>query len=494
MIRWSIDNRFLVLVAAGLLLVAGTLTAVRMPVDVFPDLTAPTVTVLTEAHGMAPEEVETLVTFPIETAVNGATGVRRVRSATSQGISIVWVEFDWGTDIYRARQTVNERLTSIVGSLPDQVESPKLAPVSSIMGEILFVSLTSDRHSQLDLRTLATTDIRRRLLSVAGVSQVTPIGGEQKQYQVVLSPNRLRAYQITIEQVAEALRETNENVSAGFLVQGGQESIIQGIGRVVTTEDIGDTVVTVRKSRPIKVSDLGVVVVGTAIKRGTGSASRRGPNWEPIIEPGVIIAIQKQPGADTLTLDVRIEKTLDSIQAEIHKKYPDVVIQKEIFKQADFIEAAIANVEEAIRDGAIWVIVVLFIFLWNFRTSVITLTAIPLSILLTVIVFHYWGITINTMTLGGLAIAIGALVDDSIVDIENIYRRLKENKHKPHPDHPLRVVYHASMEIRNSIVYATLIVVLIVFPLFSMAGLEGRMFAPMGISYLLTMLMSLLVS
>lgn len=442
---------------------------------------------------MAPAEMETLVTFPIETAVNGAAHVRRVRSATAVGTAVIWVEFEWGTDIYRARQTVTERMTSIVGSLPEQVEPPVLAPISSIMGEILFVSLTSDQHSLLDLRTLATTDIRRRLLSVTGVSQVTPIGGDQKQYQVVLSPMRLRAYQITIKQVSDALRETNENVSAGFLVQGGQESIIQGIGRVVTTDDIGDTVVTIRKNKPIKVSDLGVVVIGAAIKRGTGSASRRGPNWEPIIQPGVIIAIQKQPGSNTLELTAKLDVVMDQIQASLPQ---GMFINKNLFRQANFIEVSIHNTIEALRDGGIMVILVVVAFLAMFRASLITLLAIPMSLAIAILSLKLFGSSINTMTLGGMAIAIGALVDDAIIDVENIIRRLRENTGLPQTDQrpAFEVIFKASVEVRASIVFATLIIMLVFVPLFFLSGVEGRLLRPLGVAFIVSLAASLLTA
>ena len=482
LIRWSLSNRLAVLLISGLLLLAGAYVAATMPVDVFPDLTAPTVTILVEGHGMAPVEMETLVTFPIETAVNGAANVRRVRSATAVGTAVIWVEFEWGTDIYRARQTVNERLTSIVGSLPEQVETPILAPVSSIMGEILFVSLTSDRHSQLELRTLATTDIRRRLLSVSGVSQVTPIGGDQKQYQVVLSPQRLRAYQIAVEQVAEALRETNENVSAGFLVQGGQESIIRGIGRIETVQDIGDTVVTVRNGKPIQVSDLGVVVVGTAIKRGTGSASRRGPNWEPIIEPGVIIAIQKQPGANTLELTKKLDSALDEIQISLPA---GMFINKNLFRQADFIEVSIANTIEALRDGGIMVIIVVVAFLASMRASVITLLAIPMSLVTAILVLKGFGASINTMTLGGMAIAIGILVDDAVIEVENIVRRLRANAALPEAQRRAasELIYKATVEVKASVVFATVLILMVFCPLFFLTGIEGRLLRPLAIAF-----------
>ena len=493
LIRWSLTNRLAILLVSGLLLLGGTYVTTRMPVDVFPDLTAPTVTILVEGHGMAPEEMETLVTFPIETAVNGAANVRRVRSATAVGIAVVWVEFEWGTDIYRARQTVTERLSAVTGKLPQQVEPPILAPVSSIMGEILFISLTSARHNQLDLRTVATTDVRRRLLSVAGVAQVTPIGGDTKQYQVVLSPQRLRAYRISVEQVADALRDANENISAGFLVQGGRESIIQGIGRIRTEQDIGDTVVTVRGGNPITVSDLGAVMIGAAIKRGTGSASRRGPNWEPITEPGVIIAIQKQPGANTLTLTEALDAVLDEIQASLPE---GMLINKHLFRQANFIEVSIDNTLEALRDGGIMVILVVVVFLMSFRASVITLLAIPMSLVIAVLTLELFGSSINTMTLGGMAIAIGALVDDAIIDVENIIRRLRENAALPEPRRPpvLEVIFKASVEVRASIVFATLIILLVFVPLFFLSGVEGRLLRPLGLAFTVSLAASLLTA
>src|SRR3990172_6849784 len=392
LIRWSLSNRLAVIILSTFLVLVGGYVTTTVPVDVFPDLTAPTVTILVEGRGMAPEEMETLVTFPIETAVNGAANVRRVRTATAVGLAVAWVEFECGTDIYRARQTVTERLTAISGKLPEQVEPPVLAPISSIMGEILFVSLTSDRPNLLDLRRVATKDIRRRLLSVAGVSQVTPIGGDEKQYQVILSPQRLRAYRISTDEVAESLRSTNENVSAGFLVQGGQESVIQGIGRIREVNDISNTVVAVRNDTPIKVSDLGVVAIGAAIKRGTGSASRRGPNWEPITRPGEIIAIQKQPGANTLALTRELDVVLDEIQATL----PDgMLINKNLFRQASFIKTSVDNTIEALRDGGIMVILVVLAFLVSLRSSIITLLAIPISLVATVLTLRAFGFSIN---------------------------------------------------------------------------------------------------
>jgi CzcA family heavy metal efflux pump len=493
LIRFSLVNRLAVVIVALILLFLGGYLAGAMPVDVFPDLTAPTVTILCEGHGMAPEELETQVTFPIETAVNGAAHVRRVRSATAVGIAVVWVEFEWGTDIYRARQTVNERLATLSGKLPPQAEPPALAPVSSIMGEILFISLASDRHSQLELRTIATTDIRRRLLSVSGVSQVTPIGGDQKQYQVILSPARLRAFSIDVEQVAEALREGNENVSAGFSVEASEEQLVQGFGRIRTTDDIGRTVVAVRKGTPVRIADLGEVRIGAAIKRGTGAASRRGEKWEPITERGVIIAIQKQPGANTLELTKRLDAVLEELQASLPA---GMFINRNLFRQSRFIEASLANTVDALRDGGILVIIIVGAFLWSLRASVITILAIPLSLVTSIIALYVTGGTINTMTLGGMAIAVGALVDDAIIDVENVVRRLRENAALPAGRQlsALEVIYHASVEVRASIVFATLIILLVFSPIFFLSGVEGRLLRPLGLAFCLALAASLVTA
>ncbi len=493
LIRWSLDNRMAVIIVSFLFMGLGAWYSVDTPVDVFPDLTAPTVTVVVEGHGMAPEEMETLVTFPIETAVNGAAGVRRVRSATAVGISVVWVEFDWGTEIYRARQTVTERLATVSNNLPPQVGAPVLAPISSMMGEIVFASLSSDRHDPLELRTAATTNVRRRLLSVPGVSQVTPIGGDQKQYQVVLTPQRLRAYQVSVSEVAEALRDTNENVSAGFLVQGGQESLIKGFGRVQSPRDIGNTVVTLRDGRPVRVSDLGAVLVGPAIKRGTGSASWRDEQSRPVVRPAVILAIQKQPGANTLELTERLDDVLDQIATTLP---PGMEINKELFRQATFISAAVENVAEALRDGGILVILIVVAFLASIRSSIITLLAIPLSIIVAIVTLRIFGGTINTMTLGGLAIAIGSLVDDAIIDVENIVRRLRENAAlPPEKQRPiLRVIYEASVEVRAAIVFATAIIVLVFTPIFFLSGVEGRLLRPLGVAFCVSLAASLVVA
>ncbi|QDU68015.1 efflux RND transporter permease subunit [Engelhardtia mirabilis] len=490
LIQWSLRQRLAVLLVSGILLALGAWSAVKMPVDVFPDLTAPTVTVIVEGHGMAPEELETLVTFPVETAVNGATGVRRVRSATAVGISVVWIEFEWGTDIYRARQTVNERLATVVGSLPEQVGAPVLAPVSSIMGEIMFVSLTSELHDQLELRTTAKNQIRRRLLAVAGVSQVTPIGGEEKQYQVVLSSQRLQAFGVGLTDVADALREANEDVSAGFLVEAGSESVLRGIGRVHSEADIAATVVAQRDGRPVTVGDLGVVRIGAAIRRGIGSASMRDADWVASTHEGVVLAVQKQPAANTLALTGE----LDLVLAEIAAALPEgMVINSKLFRQSTFIENSIDNTAAALLEGGGIVMLIVIVFLTSFRASLITLLAIPVSLVVAVLALQFGGASINTMTLGGMAIAIGALVDDAIIDVENVVRRLRDNRalEPARRRAALRVVFEASVEVRTSIVFATFIILLVFLPLFFLTGVEGRLLRPLGVAFCVSLAASL---
>ena len=484
LIRWSLENRPLVLVAALLLTVFGIHTATRMPVDVFPDLTAPTVTVITEAHGMAPTEVENQVTFPIETAVNGASGVRRVRSATAVGISVVWVEFDWGTDIRHARQIVSEKMAMVASELPAEVEKPVLAPVSSVMGEILFLALTSDKHTPTELRTFSETRIRRRLLAVPGVAQVTPIGGGEKQFQVVIAPAALQTHGVTVAQVVRALEEGNENVSAGIINERGAEWLVTGMGRLRTLEDIGETVVTARAGVPVRVADVGEVKLGVAPKRGKASAMGK---------PAVVMGIQKQPGANTLALTRQLETVLADIQTKLP---PGMKLQTDIFRQANFIEVAVKNVFTALGEGVLLVIVVVLVFLANGRATLITITAIPLSLVAAVLTLKAFGATINTMTLGGMAIAIGALVDDAVIDVENVVRRLRENVALPVEQrrNALAVVLNASIEIRSSIVFATLIIALVFVPVFFLGGVEGRLLQPLGVAYLVALLASLLVA
>ncbi len=481
-IAFALRNRLLILAGTIVLAMYGAYQAAQLPIDVFPDLNRPTVTIMTESHGLAPEEVETLVTFPIESALNGATGVERVRSASGIGISIVWVEFQWGSDIHVDRQVVAEKLQLVRTRLPNDVE-PVMSPISSIMGEIMLVGLRSQGEtSSMDVRTLADWVVRPRLLALGGISQVSIMGGDLKEYQVLTSPERLAQYDVTLDELVTAVEKTNTVTGGGFLLSKDQEALIRVVGRVTNLDDVRSTVVRLGNPAPVTIRQVADVTYGGPVKRGDGGVNG---------ESAVIVSIQKQPGADTLDLTRRIDRTLDEVQAALPA---DVRIEREIFRQANFIEAAIGNVQEAIRDGAIWVVVILFLFLWDFRTSLITLTAIPLSILITALVFRYFGVSINTMTLGGLAVAIGELVDDAIVDIENIYRRLKENRLESNPANPLKVIFLASAEVRNSIVYATVIVVLVVFPLFSLAGLEGRMFAPLGLSYVTTLLASLVVS
>jgi CzcA family heavy metal efflux pump len=484
LIGWSLENRLIVLAIAAAILIGGTTVAIKMPVDVFPDLTAPSVTVITEAHGMAPEEVETLVTFPIETAVNGASGVRRVRSSTATGISVVWVEFEWGTDIYQARQVVNEKLQLAGANLPPEAERPVLAPVSSIMGEIMFISLSSDNQSPMELRSTADWVIRPRLLAVPGVSQVTPIGGDMKEYQVIISPDRMAAARVSLNQVIAAVKGTNQNTSAGFYVEGGQEYLIHGIGRITRIQDIANTVVILSNGRPVLVSHIAEVRIGPAIKRGEGSTQG---------ESAVILGLQKQPGANTLTLTQTLDRTLDEIQ----KTLPSgMAINRNVFRQADFIQISIDNVIAALRDGAIVVIVILLLFLMNLRATGITLLAIPLSLLVAVLSLKLFGATINTMTLGGMAIAIGALVDDAIIDVENVFRRLRENA-KLEPSlrqNPLAVTLRASLEIRSSITFATFIIMIVFIPLFFLSGVEGRLLAPLGTAYVVSLFASLIIA
>ncbi|MDT8437060.1 MAG: efflux RND transporter permease subunit, partial [Gemmatimonadota bacterium] len=484
-IRWSLQNRLFVVVASTVLLLAGAFTAWRMPVDVFPDLTAPTVTVLTEAHGMAPEEVETLVTFPIETAVNGATGVRRVRSSTSQGISIVWVEFDWGTDIFQARQIVTEKLQLVVSQLPAGVPPPVLAPISSIMGEILLVAITGDgRVSPMDVRSVADWTVRRRLLAVPGVSQVIPMGGEVRQYQVLVDPERLRAFGVSLQDVLRAAEGSNANASGGVFMDRSQEYLIRGTGRVQGTGDIARTVIASREGVPVLIGDVADVRIGAATRLGEASLNAK---------PAVILSVQKQPDTNTLELTGRIDETL----AEIQRTLPEgMSIHGGVFRQAEFIETAVDNVIEALRDGAILVVLILFAFLWSARTTFISVLAIPLSLVVAIFALKFLDITINTMTLGGMAIAIGALVDDAVIDVENVFRRLRENRHLPREErrHPLEVVYLASREIRSSIVTATLIICIVFVPLFFLSGIEGRMLRPLGIAYIVSILASLVVA
>ena len=484
LISWSIDHHWIVIGLSALLLAAGVWTARAMPIDVFPDLTAPTVTILAEGHGMAPEEMESLVTFPIESAINGASGVRRVRSATAVGVGVIWVEFDWGTDIYTARQVVAERLAAVAPGLPPQVEPPLLAPISSIMGEILFFALSSESVDPLTMRTVADTVVRRRLLAIPGVSQVTPIGGAERQFQVIAHPEALRANDVSLNELLEAARGASENASAGIYVEGPQEYVLQAVGRVRTADEIGESVVAMRGSRAVLIRDVADVREGAALKRGEGS--RNGA-------PAVIVGVQKQPGANTIDVTRRLDVELDALQQDLPQ---GITIDRRIFRQADFIQVAVDNVVWAMLEGGVLVVLVVFIFLANVRAAAITLVAMPLSLAAGVLVLRWMDATINTMTLGGLAIAIGALVDDAIIDVENVVRRLRENaalpvdQRRPTPV----VVRDATLEIRKSIVFATVIIVLVFLPIFGLTGVEGRLMTPLASAYIVALLASLAVA
>ena len=482
-IKFSLDNKLLILLAAIILIVAGTYTTQKMDVDVFPDLTAPTVVVMTDAHGMAAEEVERLVTFPIETAVNGATNVRRVRSASLQGSSFVWVEFDWGMDVFRARQIVSEKMVTITGSLPEGV-TPVLAPQSSVMGEILFIGLQADSTSMMELRTLAEWVVKPAILATGGVSQVTIIGGDYKQYQILADPIRMAAYGVTMDELEAVGRTISDNSTGSVIRDYGNEYALRGMARTNDLEELGQTFVKSINGKPVRVSDVADVVIGSAIKMGYASSNA---------ERAVILSVSKQPNINTLNVTKNIEKNLEDIKKSLPK---DVVMDTKIFRQADFIEASVSNVGSALIEGAIFVIVILFLFLGSFRTTLISIIAIPLSLLGTVIVLHLLGMNINTMTLGGMCIAIGSLVDDAIVDVENVYKRLRENHRLPKGERKsaFNVVFEASSEIRSSIVNATFIIIVTFIPLFFLTGMEGRMLKPLGIAYIVSLFMSLIVA
>jgi HME family heavy-metal exporter len=505
-IQFALRQRLLVIAVAMFLTGYGTWQALRMPIDVFPDLNRPRVVVMTEAPGLAPEEVESLISFPLETALNGANGVEAVRSSSGIGISVVYVEFAFGTDIYIDRQIVNERLQVIGDRLPPGV-SPQLAPISSIMGQIVMLGMWSDGGATqpLELRTLADWVVRQRLLTIPGVSQVFTMGGGRMQFQVLVDPQALLRYGVTLEQVKTAVINSNENASGGYLdQQGPNELLVRAIGRVQKLSDLETVVVAQHEGKSVTLAQVARVVEAAQVKRGDsaafvrvtdgeeqggkGAEGRRGGRW-----PGgdaVVLTINKQPGADTRGVTLAIEDAVRELKATLPK---DIQIVP-VYSQKSFIDRAIHNVMEALRDGGILVAVILFLFLLNFRTTFITLTAIPLSLMMTVIVFHVFGFSINTMTLGGLAVAIGELVDDAIVDVENIFRRLRENRHAANPKPVLLVVYQASTEIRNSIVFSTMIIMLVYVPLFALGGMEGRLFTPLGVAYIVSILSSLIVS
>jgi len=484
-IYYSLHNRLVILVCALLLMIWGTYTAFNTDVDVFPDLNAPTVVIMTEANGMAPEEVERLVTFPVETAVNGAMDVRRVRSSSTTGFSVVWVEFDWGTDIYRARQIVSEKLAVLGESLPENVGKPTLGPQSSILGEMMILGLTADSTSLLDLRTIADWTIRPRLLSTGGVAQVAVIGGDIKEYQILLDPARMKHYGVGLNEVLDVCRNMNRNANGGVLYEFDNEYIIRGVLSTSKAEEIAQGVVKTVNEYPVTLGDIATVKIGGKSPK-LGTASER-------TKPAVLITVTKQPDTST----EKLTEKLDEIVVDLRKNLPaDVRISTDIFRQSHFIDNSINNVKNSLFEGSFFVVIVLFLFLMNIRTTVISLVALPLSLLVSIIVLHYMGLTINTMSLGGMAIAIGSLVDDAIVDVENVYKRIRENRLLP-PEQQrstLEVVYDASREVRMPILNSTLIIVVSFVPLFFLSGMEGRMLVPLGIAFIVALFASTVVA
>lgn len=483
-LKFSLNNRLIVLVGFALLSLFGTYVAFNMDVDVLPDLTAPTVVILTEAHGMAPEEVERLVSFPLETAVNGAANVRRVRSASTTGFSVVWVEFEWDTDPFRARQIVNEKMATVTDKLPLGVGTPVMAPQSSIMGEIMFVSLTADSTSKMDLRTIADWVIRPRLLSTGGVAQVIVYGGEYKQYQILADPQKMLYYDVSLDELVKAGTESNGNSAGGFIYNYGNEYTIKGIGRTNSVEEIGRAIIKKTDGHVIRIEDIATVQIGAAPK--IGDASNNG-------QPSVVLSISKQPEVNTLQLTQKIDDAL----LDLKKTLPaDIHIDTRVFRQADFINNSISNIQKVLWEGSAFVIIVLFLFLMNWRATAISLLAIPISLLVAILTLKWLGFTINTMSLGGMAIAIGDLVDDAIIDVENVFKRLKENAKKPLLEQrdKLTVILDASFEIRHSIINATFIIIVAFMPLFFLSGMEGRLLMPLGIAFVVSLFASLVIA
>lgn len=484
-IQYALNNRLLVIIAALALLVWGSITAHEMEVDVFPDLNAPTVVVMTEAQGMAPEEVERLVTFPIETAVNGATDVRRVRSSSTTGFSVIWVEFEWGTNIYTARQIVSEKLSTLGDAFPNNVGQPTLGPQSSILGEMMIIGLTADHTSLQDLRTIADWTIRPRLLSTGGVAQVAVIGGDIKEYQILLDPARMKHYNISLDEILPVIENMNQNATGGILYEYGNEYIVQGTMATTNTEELGKAVIKTQNDFPVTIADVAEVRIGAKTPK-LGLASEKG-------RPAVLITVTKQPGTNTLELTDKLDASL----LELQKSLPeDITVSTDIFRQSRFINSSINNIQKALFEGAIFVIVVLFFFLMNFRTTLISLVALPLSLLMAILVLHALGLTINTMSLGGLAIAIGSLVDDAIVDVENVYKRLRENHLRPKDkrEATLKIVFESSKEVRMPILNSTLIIVACFLPLFFLSGMEGRMLIPLGIAFVVALFASTIIA
>lgn len=484
-IQYSLHNRLVVMIASIALLLWGSYTAHKMEVDVFPDLNAPTVVVMTEAQGMAPEEVERMVTFPIETAVNGATDVKSVRSSSTTGFSVVWVQFDWGTNIYTARQIVSEKLSTLGDVLPSNVGQPTLGPQSSILGEMMIFGLTADSTSLQDLRTIADWTIRPRLLSTGGVAQVAVIGGDIKEYQILLDPARMKHYGISMDEVLTVVDNMNQNSTGGILYEYGNEYIVQGLLATNDVEEIGKGVVKTVNNVPVLLSDIATVQIGPKEPK-LGLASERA-------KPAVLVTITKQPNTNTLELTDKLDQAIVDLQKTLPS---DVKISSDIFRQSRFIESSISNIQQALFEGAIFVVVVLFFFLMNVRTTIISLVALPLSLLVAILTLHGLGLTINTMSLGGLAIAIGSLVDDAIVDVENVYKRLRENQLKSAEERlsSLKVVFEASREVRMPILNSTLIIVACFLPLFFLSGMEGRMLIPLGIAFIVALFASTVVA
>ncbi|MCD4770178.1 MAG: efflux RND transporter permease subunit, partial [Bacteroidales bacterium] len=465
LIKFSLNNRVTILLGAIILLISGSYVTREMDIDVFPELTAPTVVVMTEAPGMAPEEIEQLVSFPIETSVNGSTGLRRVRSKSSMGFSIVWVEFDWDTDIYDARQTVTERLLQVSEELPLGVSKPVIAPQSSLLGEMMIIGIESDSLTGMELRTLAEWNVRPGLLSIAGVAQVTTIGGDSREYQILADPYKMRHYEVSMNELAETCRNINENSSGGFINQYGNIYMVRGLARTNNVDDIGNSVVKISNSLPVRVKDVARVTTGPSPVIGTGSYNGRN---------AVLVNIIKQPDINTVELAEEIKNAISEIKKNLGS---DVTFHTDIYNQAEFINTSIENVLRAIIEGGIFVVIILFIFLMNYRTTLISLIAIPLSLFFSIVVLKLLGYTINTMSLGGMAIAIGSLVDDAIIDVENVYKHLRANVKLPKERRlsVLNVVYNGSSEIRPSILNATIIIIITFIPLFFLEGFEGRM-------------------
>jgi len=482
-IRFSLRYRVVTIALALVVTCYGGYELTQLPIDVFPDLNRPRVTIMTEAPGLAPEEVETLITFPLESVLNGATGVQAVRSSSGVGLSVIYVEFAWGTDIYVDRQIVAEKIALAADRMPQGIR-PQLAPISSIMGQVMQVGVWSEggKTDPIEVRTTADWLIRQRLLTIPGVAQVVTMGGGRKQFQVLVNPDKLLKYDVTLGEVEKAVEASNANATGGYLDQGGNELLVRSLGRIQNLEELGSVVVKGSGERPVLLSDVARVAEAAQVKRGDAAVDGL---------PAVILTISKQPGADTRKLTTDVIRALDELKPSLP---PDLRINTDVYQQKTFIDLSIHNVIEALRDGGILVVIVLFLFLLNFRTTFITLTAIPLSIVVTGLVFKWFDMSINTMTLGGLAVAVGELVDDAIVDVENIFRRLRENRHAAHPKSALRVVYEASSEVRNSIVFSTILVVLVFVPLFALGGMEGRLFTPLGVAYIVSILASLVVS